>query len=63
MDGAREVGRRESYSLLGLPLQAVELQDGDWPEDAPGSLSHSHSVNALARESVSCAMPPASVVS
>lgn len=61
MDGAREVGRRESYSLLGLPLQAVELQDGDWLEASPGSLSPSHSGNALARESVSCMVPPASV--
>lgn len=26
MNSAREVGRRESCSLLGLPLQAVELQ-------------------------------------
>lgn len=64
MNSAREVGRRKSYSLLGLPLQTVEFQDGDWPEDVPGSLSSSHSVNAVARESVSCVMPPAgSVVS
>lgn len=50
MSHAREVGRRESYSLLGLPLQAVELQDRAWPEDVPGNLSPSHSVNAVARE-------------
>lgn len=64
MSSAREVGRREPYSLLGLPLQAVALHDGDWPEGAPGSLSPSHSVNAVARDSVSCMMLPAgSVVS
>lgn len=39
MNSAREVGRRESCSLLGLPSQAVELQGGGWPEDAPGRLS------------------------
>lgn len=50
MSSAREVGMRESYSLLGLPLQAVELHDRAWLEDAPGSLSPSHSVNAVARE-------------
>lgn len=49
-------------SLLGLLLQAVGLQDGEWPEDAPGCQSLSHSVNGVARESVSCVMPPAGSV-
>lgn len=29
MNSAREVGRRESYWLLGLLLQVVELPGGD----------------------------------
>lgn len=29
MNSAREVGRKESYSLFGLLWQVVELQDGD----------------------------------